>query len=268
MMEVEMKRSQLPLWAVNLLILLLPGVALWCIWHFVWGMLHTVFSFPFFVLFPGLILSRLIFLFRSKRSGGAKAWRLILYLLLLLNVLFLGMFSFYQIHRSSSQDAWDKFISALPEKSKRRAALGTPELGTPEDMRWHEYETHGAVFESHAAILLCRCSPADYAARKAALERQYSFRTEPLIGSAGISGENALLVEPSARIGSDLFRFIFPDDDANAYGDRYFKSCLLLVTNDERCELGFIAFSDDELDEAEDLTKFLKEYCGWRIIRS
>ena len=30
---------------------------------------------------------------------------------------------------------------------------------------------------------------------------------------------------------------------------------------------GFIAFDDDELDEARDLTAFLNEYCGWSVIR-
>ena len=213
-MEVEMKRSQLPLWAVNLLILLLPGVVLWCFWHFIWGMLQTAISFPFFVLFPGLILSRLIFLFRSKRSGGTKVGRLIVWILLLLFILFLGMFSVYQIHHSSRQNAWNKFVSGIPSYCEKYKALGTPDLGTPEEMIYHSYKTY-AIWDSDAQILLCRYSPVDYAAQKTALEQQYTFRTEPLVGEYGYHGIGDIMIDPYAMIGDDEFRFLYPQDGMN-----------------------------------------------------
>ena len=82
-----------------------------------------------------------------------------------------------------------------------------------------------------------------------------------------MNGENALLLKPYARIGDDEFRFLYPWDGANEYGARYFKGCLLFVTNDETHEIAFVAFDDDELDEAVNLAQFLYEDCGWRLIR-
>lgn len=268
-METTKTKKRLLALGKGLLVLAVVMSVLWCFLYYVLGMLQTAFSFPFFVLIPGLILTRLIFLFRSKRSAGAKTWRTILYVGILLAVLFFGMFSPYEVHRSTQIDAAEKFERALPAYGQHRArtALGTPELGTPEETTYHYYKTAVAVFESHAHILLCRYSPEDYAAQKDTLEAQYSFRTESVIGDSDFNGENALLLEPYIKIGSDEFRFIFPWDGANAYGDRFFKTCLLFVTNDETREIGFIAFDDDELDEARDLTAFLNEYCGWSVIR-
>ena len=268
-MELTNEKKRLSRWAVPALILIGLVLALWCFWTCVRGLILNVISFPFFVLGPALILTRLILLFRSNRSAGAKTWRTILYIGILLTVLFFGMFSPYQLHRSTRTDAVEKFENALPAYGQHRArtALGTPELGTPEEATYHYYRTAVAVFESHAHVLLCRYSSEDYTAQKDALEAQYSFRTEAVIGDSDFNGENALLLEPYVRIGNDEFRFLFPWDGANAYGDRFFKSCLLFVTNDETREIGFIAFDDDELDEAKDLTEFLNEYCGWKLIR-
>lgn len=266
-MEQKNNNDRLPRWAVQTLIWVGPMLALWCFWTYAWGLILNIFSFLFFVLGPALILTRLIFLFRSRRSVGAKTWRTILYAGLLLTVLFFGMFSFYHLHRSTRQNAMEKFESALSETDKCRAAFGTPELGTPKETSYHYFKTSVAVFESHAHILLCRYSPEDYDAQKAALEAGYSFRTDPVIGDSDFNGDNALLLDPYARIGNDVFRFLFPWDGADAYGDRFYKRCLLFVTNDETHEIGFIAFDDDELDEAKDLTEFLKEDCGWSVIR-
>ena len=266
-MELTNDKKHLPRWVVVVLILIGPMLALWCFWTYVWGLILNIFSFPFFVLGPALILTRLIFLFRSRRSAGSKAWRTILYAGLLVTFLFFGMLSFYQLHRSTQWNALEKFESEISERDKRRAAFGTPELGTPEKTTYHYFKTHGAIFESHAHILLCRYSPEDYAAQKAALEAQYSFRTDPVIGYSKLNGDDALLLDPYVRIGNDEFRFLFPWDGADDYGDRFFKRCLLFVTNDETHEIGFVAFDDDDLDEAKDLTRFLNEYCGWSVIR-
>lgn len=266
-MELTNDKKHLPRWVVVVLILIGPMLALWCFWTYVWGLILNIFSFPFFVLGPALILTRLIFLFRSRRSAGAKTWRTILYAGLLVTFLFFGMLSFYQLHRSTQWNALEKFESEISERDKRRAAFGTPELGTPEKTTYHYFKTHGAIFESHAHILLCRYSPEDYAAQKAALEARYSFRTDPVIGDADFNGENALLLDPYVKIENDKFRFLFPWDGADEYGDRFFKRCLLFVTNDETHEIGFVAFDDDDLDEAKDLTRFLNEYCGWSVIR-
>ena len=266
-METANDKKRFSRWAVVALISIGPIVALWCFWTCAWGLILNIFSFPFFVLGPALILTRLILLFRSHRSAGAKTWRTILYIGILLTVLFFGMVSFYQVHRATQRNAVEKFESALPGSGKQRDAFGTPELGTPEKTSYHYYKTVGVIFESNAHILLCRYSPEDYAAQKAALEARYSFRTDPVIGYSKLNGDDALLLDPYVRIGNDEFRFLFPWDGADDYGDRFFKRCLLFVTNDETHEIGFVAFDDDDLDEARDLTEVLNEECGWKLIR-
>lgn len=250
----------------GLLILVLILAILWCFWHFALGIILNLISFQFFVLLPGLMITRMVFLFRSRRSVGAKVWRCVVCAGLLICALFFGMFSPYQIHRSTRDNARDRFLHAI-ENSKRSEAFGSPELGAPESMCYHYYRTGAAIFESHAHILLCRYSPDDYATEKDSLEAQYEFRTEPLIGNVSMNGENALLLKPYARIGDDEFRFLYPWDGANEYGARYFKGCLLFVTNDETHEIAFVSFDDDELDEAVNLAQFLYEDCGWRLIR-
>ena len=254
-------------WVLVVLIFLCPILMMWCFWTYVWGMRLNVLSFLYYVLGPGLILTRLIFLFRSRRGDWAKVWRALLYALFLFIFLVLGLFGSNEIHRSTHRNAWEKFVSSMPENSKRRIALGTPELGTPEEMTYHHHIIEVAVFRSDSHILLCRYSPDDYARQKATLEQQYAFRTEALIGLTELRDEETAFVEPYEKIGNDEFRFIVPQDGANKYGDRYFKTCLLFVTNDETCEIGFLAFVDDDLDEAKDLSQFLKEYCGWKDIR-
>ena len=263
-MERDKKRFS---WILVFLIILCPMLMLWCFWTYVWGMRLNVLSFLFYVLGPGLILIRLFFLFRSRRGDWAKVWRALLYAVLLFSLLVLGLFSHIVIHRSTHRNAWEKFASSMPETSKCRMALGTPELGTPEEMTYHHHRIHVMVFQSDSHILLCRYSPNDYARQKATLEQQYAFRTEALIGSPDLRDVETVFVEPYETIGNDEFRFIVPQDGANLYGDRYFKTCLLFVTNDETCEIGFLTFVDDDLDEARDLAQFLKEDCGWKDIR-
>ena len=267
-MELTSHKKRLPGLGLPVLIWFGPLLILWCFWTCVWGMRLNIISFLFFVLGPGLILTQLIFLHRSRRGNLAKVWRALLYTVFLFVLLVLGLFSPYEIHRSTHRNAWERFVSSMPEASKRRLALGAPELGTPEEMTCHYHKKCIMIFQSDSDILLCRYSPENYALQKAALEQQYAFRTEALIGASGLHNENPVFVEPNEKIGNDVFRFIVPRDDANAYGDRYFKSCLIFVTNDETHEIGFIAFQDDDLDEAKDLTQFITDYCGWSVVRS
>ena len=266
-MEPDKKKTRLLALGKGLLILAVVTALLWCFWHFAWGMILNMISFAFYVLIPALIITRLIFLFRSKRGVGAKVWRTAVYAAILFIALFVGMLGPNEIYRSTHRNAWETFVSTFPDTGKRRDALGSPELGAPEEMTYHHYYFRFMIFRWDADILLCRYRPENYAAQKAALEQQYTFRTEPLIGASELNGEDAVYLEPCVTIGNDEFCFIFPGDEDNAYGDRYFKRCLLLVTNDETHEIGFVTFIDDDLDEAKDLTRFLKEYCGWEYVR-
>ena len=74
-------------------------------------------------------------------------------------------------------------------------------------------------------------------------------------------------IEPYTRIGDDFFRVLLPRDGEREFTDEFYKGCILIVTNDVRHEIGYIAFSDFDLDMAEDLAEFLNDYCGWEHIR-
>ena len=261
----QQKTPRLRGWTLAL-IWLGPTAALWGFWVLGKGLLFAWPSFLSLILLPGLAATRLMLVFRSQRGDVSKSIRIALLLGLAMLLLFFGQFLGPRFYRTSHGNPLQKLEDFLPEGSNGRAALGSPELGSPEEMTLHEYESNVLVFTSQAKILLCRYSPEDYPRQKERLEAQYRFRTEPL--ETGLSqGEEPRTLQPYARLGADEFRFLWPQDGANQYGDRFYMSCLLLITNDSTRELGFLAFRDEDLDLAPDLPKFLQTYCGWELVR-
>ena len=71
-MEETKRNRRLPRWAVNLLIWILPTLEIFFIYVFAFGLSFERFSFLTFCAIPvfGLIVTRLLFLFRSRRTGG------------------------------------------------------------------------------------------------------------------------------------------------------------------------------------------------------
>ncbi len=266
MEAVEKKRRWLR-WAMDLLIWCGPTLAL--LTAFVWipGFIPDKETLPTLclILLLGLIVTRLIFLFRSHRTVGGKAWRTVVWLALLFALLFVGIFFPIKIHRSTKADAQSKFEATvakiLPE------ALSAPlELGSPKTVMLHKYLFSMVIFQTNSYTLLCQYDAGDYEAAKAALEAKYSFRTDLLQTQHPISGREVPLIEPHAQIGDDFFRFLCPPDgDTESW--EFYKRSLLMVTNDTKQEIGFILFDDIDLDVAEDLAAFLNEYCGWKCIR-
>ena len=118
-------------------------------------------------------------------------------------------------------------------------------------------------------MLLCRYGAEDYQAEKAAVEARYVFRTKPLETGKVEDGET-LTISPYARIGGDEFRFVLPEDDPENKNVHYcfYHRSVMIVTNDETKEIGYLFFKDKELDVAEDLTEFLNNYCAWKLIRN
>ena len=265
-MESAGSKKSILRWAVPALIWIGPALILWLFWTRVRGMLLDVFSFPFFVLGPGLCVSRLILLFRSHRSVGGKVWRAVLWTLIAGTILFFGLFTPHRIHRTAQRNAEQCFEAGV---SQLQTAFDfqLPPLGKPETVTYHYYKTNAAIFESNAHILLCRYSQEDYLAEKASLEEKIPFRTEPLATANPSPGEDVLCISPYAQIGDDQFRFLRPRDGETGYESAFYHNCVVLVTNDTTREIGFIVFCDRDLDVAEDLTKFFREYCGWSVIR-
>jgi len=112
-MEPEKRKDRFLFWGQGLLILGLALAALWCFWHLARGFILNLISFPFFVLLPGLMITRMILLLRSRRSVGAKVRRCAICAVLLICSLVFGMFSPYQIHRSTQENARERFAAVF-----------------------------------------------------------------------------------------------------------------------------------------------------------
>lgn len=268
-MEPVEEKKRLPKWVVNLFSWCLPALVL--LGAFI-GILSPVLdrsmiSTLCLLLLIGLIVTRLIFLFRSRRAVGAKIWRAAVWTVLLMALIFLLPFFPLKLHRSIQEDAQSRFEASVSEVFP--GYLSEPlELGPVKSVEYHMYLESVAFWTNRSYTLLCRYDPSDYDGAKAALETRYSFRTEPLDAGYVPRGQKAVQIEPYARIGDDCFRFLLPADEDDQDGwDAFYKRCLMVMTNDAEHEIGFIVFQDLDLDEAEDLAEFLNLWCGWKYIR-
>lgn len=277
-MDAVEKKPLLPPWAVKALIWCGPTLFFLLVDTAIFGLVpekETVATFCLIPLF-GLMVSRLIFLFRSRRSVGAKIALAILWLLLqalLWVIALLFPINLYHHTRSEAQERFETYFSKLyylsttPQDTPKRL-LFPLELGTPEALEYHSYdEIVLSVFHSSSCTLLCRYSDADYETANAALEARYRFRTELMDTEYASGNKQVKQIEPFVRIGDDFFRVLLPRDGEREFTDDFYKGCILIVTNDVRHEIGYIAFADMDLDVAEDLAEFLNDYCGWKHIR-
>ena len=277
-MDAAEKKPLLPPWAVTALIWCAPTLFFLLVDTAIFGLVpekETIFTFCLIPLF-GLMVTRLILLFRSRRSIGAKIGLTVLWLLLQAALWFVALFFPINLHHCVREDAPERFearfsemhFMAIRPESSAKSLLFPLELGTPEALEYHSYDTSGLViFQSQSCTLLCRYADENYDAAKAALEARYSFRTELMDTEHAYRDKQVKQIEPYTRIGDDFFRVLLPRDEESGFYDSFYKNCILIVTNDVRCEIGYIVFSDFDLDMAEDLAVFLNDYCGWKHIR-
>ncbi|MBO4562022.1 MAG: hypothetical protein J5772_00250 [Clostridia bacterium] len=262
-MDTEKQSS--PHGFVKLLIWILPTLVLLLAALFVFKLVPTLFSALTFaaIVLIGLIISRLLMLLISKKTGVQKAWRIAVWVAALLLLLFISLFLPRATHERTEINAQSRFENAAARYLDE--SFIPLELGTTRSVEYHNVNTIAAIFESSSYTLLCTYDEEEYAAEKAALEARYSFRTKDLPTEFVISGEEVKRIPPYTDIGNYNFRFVLPRDEYP--DDCFFKSCFIIVTNDESHEIGYIVFYDYDLDEADDLTRFLIDYCGWNYIR-
>lgn len=276
-MDAAEKKPLLPSWAVKAMIWCGPTLFFLLVDTAIFGLVpekETVATFCLIPLF-GLMVTRLIFLFRSRRSIGAKIALAVLWLLLQALLWFVALLSPINLYHHIRSDAPERFenqfsklyfLSMTPQDTPKRL-LFPLELGTPEAQEYHRYDKHAAIFLSQSCTLLCRYAEEDYEAAKANLEARYRFRTELMDTEYSFGDKQVKQIEPFVRIGDDFFRVLLPRDGEREFTDDFYKGCILIVTNDVRREIGYIAFADIDLDVAEDLAEFLNNYCGWEHIR-
>ncbi len=256
-------------WAQNLLIWCCPAIVLIAVFLSKpnsYTVLGNVVVCGLSILF-GLIVTRLIFLFRSHRTVGGKIWRCVIWSIVLIVLLLFSLFFFSlgTSHRSTKINAKQRFEAeverVLPD------AISTPlELDSPRSVVLHKFMINYAPFVTRADILICQYDDAAYETAKTTLENRYSFRTELLENDYADDPEKKLL-EPYAEIGDDHFRILYPNDgDDQAWG--FYKRSIWVVTNDNKREIGYILFNDFDLDYVDDLPEFFNDYCGWKYVRN
>ena len=257
------------LWAQNLLIWCCPAIVLISVFLCIPNS-YTVLGKIIcccLLLFFGLIVTRLILLFRSQRTVREKVWRCIIWSIILITLLLFSLF-FFSLgtnYRSTKINAKQRFEAeverVLPD------AISTPlELDSPESVVLHKYLINYIAFSTKADILLCQYVDTAYENAKTMLENRYSFRTELLENRYADDPEKKLL-EPYIEIGDDHFHILYPNDgDDQAW--EFYKRSIWVVTNDAEQEIGYILFNDIDLDYVEDLTEFINEFCGWKYVRN
>ena len=276
-MDAAEKKPLLPSWAVKALIWCGPTLFFLLVDTAILGLVPEKETIATFCLIPlfGLMVSRLIFLFRSRRSLGAKIALTVLWLLLQAALWFVALLFPINLYHCVREDAPEQFedhfsklyfVCMTPQDTPKRL-LFPLELGTPEAQEYHRYDKHAAIFLSQSCTLLCRYAEEDYEAAKANLEARYRFRTELMDTEYSFGDKQVKQIEPFVRIGDDLFRVLLPRDGEREFTDDFYKGCILIVTNDVRREIGYIAFADIDLDVAEDLAVFINDECGWKHIR-
>ena len=231
--------------------------------HLNWGSLLLLF------LPSALILLRLTLLYRSKRSTAVKFVGGILWNVLAAGCFFFGTTFFsvmlpLEFHRVYQHDALEQFL--LRENDwyvKSTNLIEQVNPGTPDFMELHRCMRIAGIFETDADILLCRYTPAEYVAEKAALEESLPYRAEPLRVTY-YDERPSEQAAPTACLGSDTFRFL---DSSPNLRIPFYKTCALTVTNDETHEIAFIYYTDTEADGVESMEEFLERECFWAWIR-
>lgn len=198
--------------------------------------------------------------------GGAVTTLLLFGLLYSLIVLLLPV---HKDFRSTTVAAEAAFTEAVHrEDPEALAALLPLDLGNTESQTAYSYERTDAISATYCYVLLCGYPAEDYPMAKEAVEKRYAFRTKPL-ETGKVEDGKALTISPYERLGDDEFRFVLPADEPSDPTITYcfYHRSVMIVTNDTTKEIGCLFFKDKELDAAEDLTRFLNETCGWKLIR-
>ena len=209
----------------------------------------------------GLMIMRIVYLILS--AWPKKGWVVGLWCLGLAMFTFITLLcpNVRQAH-TVKKEAKERFETAVSDVYQMELPLSL-ETGEPESVEYHHYLWTMMIFQTESYTLICRYDAEEYEKELEALETRYHFRTEPL--KTGVTEDPAKsTIEPAFSLGNDRFRFLQPADGSR---DEFYKRCVLVFTNDENHEIGYLVYDDMDLDYVEDLTEFMNEQCGWKYIR-
>ena len=249
---------RLIIWCIPTLFLLLIGV-FWI------GIIPNRISLPSFVTIAmiGLIITRIIFLLRSTRKANKKAVLLMVWIVMFVVVGFFGFFMPKTIHRVIKTDAQIRFEADIPRLFLESVSAPI-EVGTTESIEYHTFAWSVLIFESRSWVLLCRYNEEEYGKSIASVEERFHFRTEPIRTGYYDDNHVEIVDDPYTMIGDERFRMLDPGDGDSS---DFYKGCFLIMTNDVKHQIAYIAFADDDLDMIENLEKLINEYCGWKYLR-
>ena len=252
------KNHRVLIWCLPALIFLSIGI-------FGFGLILNRTTFPTFVmlLVLGLIITRVLFLLLSGKKPGAKLFLAVLWLVIFALLLSSSIYMPWMLHRSTKKDAVSRFKAGVADLTQA-ADFDSLDVGPVRSVEYHSFVNHVLFFTSEACTLICNYDETEYAKALAMVEDRYDFRTKQLETGRFNDKHSKIVIDPQAAIGDDRFRFVLPGDYNS---EPFYKECLLIMNNDEKRQIAYIAFSDSDLDIADDLEKFLNEYCGWRYVQ-
>ncbi len=134
------------------------------------------------------------------------------------------------------------------------------ELGDTQELKYYDYVQSG-VFTDEADALFCSYSKEEYDRQKSDLSERYIFQSEPWDNDSDIGD-----CEPFAEVDGFFFRTLSVDGE---YGKEvyYPKRLIFIGTNDETCEIVYLAYYCFDLDYIDSLPRFIEDNCGWKHMR-
>ena len=246
----------------RILILFLPALVLMLVSVISLGLVlkrSTAFLLQIAVI--GLIISRLIFLFISERSAGRKIAIAVIWLVILGFSAFNSVFLPMAMHHCSKEDAQNRFEASV-SRMPNGAIFGSLDTRSSLSSEYHTYTYSALWFRGISFTLLSSYSEAEYEKAISLIEEHFWFRTDP-VGTGPLYASSEKLIEPHVRISDCCFRIVYP---GNGSEDPFYEECMLIMNNDAKHEIAYIAFSDYDLDAAYDLEEFINDYCGWESV--
>lgn len=202
-----------------------------------------------FVILPVLAISliALVSFICKKRSV-----KMVLSILIL--ILFAGSFlvvGFLGEYEELSLYENDEMKSQYTQNNKLMPALS--ELSHSEKVEYYDYFSAGlmGIFTWDVDALICEYDEDEYLIQKDLLDKKYVFQSDFL---------NAC--DPTT-INGYFFRMLSKDE----YKLNYPKEVVLVATNDEKKEIVYMSFFDEDRDYIESLDEFITDDCGWKYIR-
>ena len=247
--------------AIKLMIWCMPALILLLIGILGIGIMPNQDSLPSLIaiILIGLIITRIIFLLRSTRKAVSKAALLVSWIIILAVVAFFGLFMSRTIHHVIKADAQSRFEADISSKLPKPI-----EAGAAKSLEYHAFFWSGLIYESRTRILLCQYDEEGYQRAISSIDERLHFRTEP-IGTGYYDNDRVeIMDEPYSMIGDERFRMVYPGDgDASDF----YKMSYLIMTNETKHQIAYIAYYDFDLDMAESLEKLITEYSGWKYLR-